>query len=670
MKEQLTSQQAQTPSTSRRKRNRKHGRSSGSAHSFMKGKGSSIPLPTQMEDKTKKIVSWGGNNLFPYYLNYLFKNNPIHAGIVRSKQYYTTSGGLVYEGADVDKYNVFFLNGKSNPNEQNLQEVVEDFSLDLEKSNMYVCRILMTKVGIRQYRKAVPIPFERVRFEIEEVDSKVILTGRIKVSADWSDERSEIEYISQYKPEDPEQREFYVLYMEKSSQSLDASNSKKPNPSIYPDPPYGGGIVSIDTGIKINKHGNSELDNGFSLGTILNLNNGRPSNDDDKKKLEQDIADASTGVDNTGGALVLYGNGKDREASVTSLNGNDLPERYLNVKKSSEESIIHSHSVVTPTLFGIMQEGSFNADQLEQGYAIMQGNYFTSRRKAILSVVNWLGKTFFGLTGEIKFIPVVLQLEQQVTDADSQTLTAINNLSPLVATKLIESMTANEIRKLGKLPPIEGGDVIAPPTATTFSKEDSDIILERLKKHGQSKDKYHILHSVSLTDSSQAYEMNLMTEFVKSISTKLSDKANQALNLINQGEGFNSIRTALDISGTELAGIYKKLQELKMISIEGKVLAKGVEQLVSSDIEAMEILYEYRLRPNAPELVKGGESRAFCKELINLDRLYTRDEISSISGAEGYDVFNYRGGWYHNPDTNVNQPMCRHEWNQVIVFNK
>jgi hypothetical protein len=36
----------------------------------------------------------------------------------------------------------------------------------------------------------------------------------------------------------------------------------------------------------------------------------------------------------------------------------------------------------------------------------------------------------------------------------------LNSLSPLVATKVLGSMTPNEIRALASLPPVEGGDIV------------------------------------------------------------------------------------------------------------------------------------------------------------------------------------------------------------------
>jgi hypothetical protein len=41
----------------------------------------------------------------------------------------------------------------------------------------------------------------------------------------------------------------------------------------------------------------------------------------------------------------------------------------------------------------------------------------------------------------------------------SKTSDALNAMSPLVATKVLEQMTVNEVRALASLAPIEGGDV-------------------------------------------------------------------------------------------------------------------------------------------------------------------------------------------------------------------
>ena len=107
------------------------------------------------------------------------------------------------------------------------------------------------------------------------------------------------------------------------------------------------------------------------------------------------------------------------------------------------------------------------------------------------------------------------------------------------------------------------------------------------------------------------------------------------------------------------------------------------------NIPKAEIRYEYRLREDAPELKKDpitgetiGESRTFCKDMLSIDKYWTRDEIDKINNdmkADGFsnadNVWLARGGWYQ-PITKEGEepraalPYCRHEWNQVIVRKK
>lgn len=622
------SHKGQTPSTKGRTRRRRKGhKPSGVAHSMIAAKPSNIPLPTEDQDKKNNLVKWGNKNEYPYFLNYLFKNNSIHAGIIRAKRYFTVSGGLEYTGTDQAKYDEFFKNKKKSYNDKDLEALVSDISLDYEKSNMGCFKVIFSKVGDRVYKKIEVIPFERIRYEIlQGEDGDFYLTGNIHVSVDWLDSKTQFETLHPYDANDDKQRECFVLFQEESGQSLDTPDATKINPAIYPDPPYGGAITDIDTGIQVGIYNNSEIHNGFVLGSMLYLANGAPKNDDDKRRLERDIGDSSTGPTQAGRTLVLYGNGQDGKPEVIALNGNNLADRYENTKKGSEDSTIHGHQVVVPTLFGKKPEGSFNASELETGYAIMQANYFTARRDTILSALNWIMNVIAQIPGEINFGEVELNLPKE-------------EVNPQFQVNLSEQK----------------------------QQEDSDKIFDRLKMLGTDKNQYEVLHSISLNDRDPISKEEMVAAF-KETFAGLTDLQQQTLNLINEGQGYNSIRKALDISSLELTRIYQDLTAQDLIDNKGTMTTQGKKQVAISEIEKMEIMFEYRERPDAPALVPGGKSREFCTELLRLNRLYSREDINRISGVEGYNVFAYRGGWYHNPNSGKNEPGCRHEWAQVITF--
>jgi hypothetical protein len=73
---------------------------------------------------------------------------------------------------------------------------------------------------------------------------------------------------------------------------------------------------------------------------------------------------------------------------------------------------------------------------------------------------------------------------------------------------------------------------------------------------------------------------------------------------------------------------------------------------------------------NPAEAKSVDRSRDFCVQMLQTNRLYTRAEIEALENdMKEYNtsVWRYRGGWYHNPDTGINTPMCRHYWKQVLV---
>lgn len=633
-------------------------------------KKSNIPQPLEQDDKKSEVLKWGKYNEYPYYLKYLSDANPIHGGIVKSKVHFTVSGGLEYTGPNELGYQEFFKNRKRDHKDFNLQQIARLLSSDFEKSNLFALKVVFNAVGSKKYKKIEHIPFEQIRFEIAYDDeNNVYLTGNIRIAKDWTDPKVKWETLKPYDSNDPDQRCCYVMHQEECGESLIPGSRKKINPGWYPSPVYAGAITDIDTLIEIGVYNNSEIHNGFSLGTLIYLANGQPKNEDDQRQLEMDLSASSTGGLQAGRSMVVYGNGQDMKPHIESLQGNNLPDRYANSKKGAEQSIIYAHEVVVPTLFGVKQEGSFNASELEIGYAIMDANYFEGRREAILSILNWIMNDIAGIQGELTFNRVELNLGGNVDEDEAgQTGKALNDMSPLVATKVLSSMTPNEIRALAKLKPREGGDELPEINQgqSSFTKEQSDKILDGLKKFGVDKNEFYILDSNSKFEATPEFEQEYLNEFKKTAFATLSDNEQQALNLIQENQGFNNIRKALDISGRELAGIYQVLIEKGLITKSGEVTTAGRRQIAINDVESMQIMYEYRLRADAPELVPGGESRNFCKILIELNRLYTREEIEAI----GPNVFAYRGGWYHNPNTDKNEPGCRHEWSQVITFGR
>jgi len=156
--------------------------------------------------------------------------------------------------------------------------------------------------------------------------------------------------------------------------------------------------------------------------------------------------------------------------------------------------------------------------------------------------------------------------------------------------------------------------------------------------------------------------------FIKQYKTfALGEKALNVLALINNGTPFEEIAKAVGVSNSELSKIWSKLEAENLLSGE-KVTEIGERTLAANDKIEVSVVYSYEVRPELgqPDIIP--TTRYFCKDLIELNRVYTRFEIDQISQIVDRDVWSYRGGWYHNPKTDKTTSFCRHFWSQNLVI--
>jgi hypothetical protein len=110
---------------------------------------------------------------------------------------------------------------------------------------------------------------------------------------------------------------------------------------------------------------------------------------------------------------------------------------------------------------GIRVSGKLGSgSDIKQAYVIFEKNTIIPLRDTIESIFNdilRIGKVKASLT--LNNFQIINETIVELEGQGSQTTDALNAMSPLVATKVLESMTENEIRALASLPPIEGGDL-------------------------------------------------------------------------------------------------------------------------------------------------------------------------------------------------------------------
>jgi hypothetical protein len=559
--------------------------------------------PTETEDKKLNVYKWGADNLYPNYLATLYYNCAIHGGVIRQKVHYTVSGGLGYNGPQAGEFAIFFKNGNS---DYNLDEVTELLSQDLEVYNGYAFTINFVKGRAFQIDH---VPFEQLRkaYNDEEFDWYS--------SDDWSDRKESVRGYTEIDSSKLEGQQI-VVYKEEPKQ---IKLGRKVTKGIYPAPPYSGGILAIETDIEINNYRRNEIYNNFSLGTIINFNNGQPTEDSDRDDIINDVAKAGQGSSNAGGIFATFNNGKDRETTVTNLTGNNLDQRYMALSKDNKENILLAHSVTNPLLFGIKTEGQLGgATELKVSYSLMKSGYFKYRQRAIITPLQYVWSSLLGKQGEIYFKEVSLDLPEEEK-----------------------------------------------PTQNTFNFGSTDPVVDAFKTVGRKKSKrMRILHTEE-ANPKRLNEEGVLKKYKK--FEAVTDMQVNVLAMLHEGNDFDTIRKAINVPASKLSQMIDNLKTEGHISGK-KVTDAGIRLLAGHDKVTLSVVYSYEVRPELgqPDVIP--TTRGFCRELIALNRVYTRGEIEQVSAIVDRDVWLYRGGWYHNPNTDKNTPFCRHYWQQNIIL--
>lgn len=629
--------------------------------------------PEPIEKENRGIIYWGKDNLYPHELVAWRQDNPIHGGIINQKVTFLTSAGADIVGPEKIV--------------EMLKPIIPQIGDDFETFNGFAC--LFRRTALKQDVWTVShLDFESVRFTTKD---KIFA-----ISEDWScssqskekTNYKEVPCISTARYSTGQEFIMYIRIKPKQRKL----RGKKLSLCYYPVPTYKSGDVSILAGIEQDYFTYSEAINGYKGGTVILLKNGIPDTDAKADAIADKIKKEATDRDKQGGMVVLFSDGADNAAEVASLNGNDLDKRYIESNKEIRDKILTAHSVGSPTLFGIKSNAAFGSkEEMETAYTLFSNNYILGRQKFIEESLHWAFERI-GIAITVTFNRYVLTLSQEASD-DNKVLRQLNSMSPLVATKVLDSMTPDEIRALAKLlpKPVTAGQPETPVSTEAlaafsvhimryelltagvrFSKVKDTMssvisgdaeqiasalcnmmILHKLSSCGVKREGYEILKSRSFDCKSEDEDfINEYNQF-----DGLTPVQVKILKLISQGKSFQEVSKALG-----KGALYTTLEILKLRSA-GYIKGWKVQE---KDNPSIEVRYSYEVKPGmGPALI--ATSREFCVDLIELDRLYTRAEIDMLGSELDLDVWRYRGGWYHNPQTGKTTPSCRHEWRQNIV---
>jgi hypothetical protein len=578
--------------------------------------------PDFFQEKNKKYVNFGSDNLYPLYLVDLFNRSAKHNAILTGKQTYVYGAGLEIEGT----WDLF-----ANANRfDSLDEVFNKCILDKLLYGGYALQIIWDRAG-QSIAEIYHMDFSKIRSNVDNTE--------FYFSNDWADPRAKTKPYKVFNPEKKVGTQIYYY------------RDYRPATQTYPLPEYIGAIPYVECDVEIANYHRSNLHNEFFFGGILSFNNGEPTQDE-KQDLVRRLNRRHQGTDNAGRWIINFSDRVDNAPTVIPIQPNELDKQFNLLNDQVQQEIFVAHKITSPMFFGIRTEGQLGGrSEMIDSFKLFEQNYVRPIQQHFETLFTYLANKS-GAVATIKVEP----LEMFKPTFTEQTL--------------LQIATRPEMREMAGLPP-------EPEiTEIKMGSQDWESEIKVFEGFGESADDYIEIESRKITFSDDLYEFESQLEFnEKELFAKVYEPTKvekKLLDIVKNNPLISKTEIAkiLELTESKVKELVTNLEDKKLLGItEGawNILtippsASKVDK-IGKEIESFKVKYKY----TGP---RDSKNRDFCRALLNLNKVYSREEIDKISGIVDRNVWTKRGGWQTIKGTDIHLPFCRHQWSSVLVKKK
>ena len=588
-------------------------------------------------------IEFGKKNDYPNYLVDLYNKSAKHNAIIKGKVNYITGNGFkIKEGNDpIGEQFIAQANRV-----ESLTEVLRKASIDIELFGGAYLQIIWSVTG-ENLAEVYHVDYTKIRTNADNT--------QFWYSENWEDRKYKREVFNGFNSQLRQGTQ--IMYLKEY----------RPNLNAYALPGYFGALNYVESDIEISKHVLGNAQTGFSASKLITLPNGEPS-DDEKRQIERKFTDRFTGSD--GKKFILsFVNDASRKPVIEDLGASDITkEDFGNVDKMIQQNIFAGHQITAPDLFGISTPGQLGTrQQMRDSYEIFKNTYVNDKQIFLEQVFSLLAK-LHGANSELQIVPV-----EPIGIEFSESIILQVAPKQWILEKLGIDMTQyQEAEIVPEVAPVE-----IQQSKVEFSE---DEVVSLFSEFGVPKNDYVIFKSKEVFSSVvNEEEEKFHLEFAEEV---LSGLESNMLDLIQKDKRITPEVIAGTL-GVDIIIIGRILDGLEKRGIIGSSVSRGiVERKLSKPLSELNapkptttsfmVRYSYEWRSDIPSSERdttAHPSRVFCRRIMQLDRLYSRAEIETISARLGYSVFDRRGGWWTKPN-GQHSPSCRHIFYAQTVIKK
>jgi len=570
--------------------------------------------PEYKEKKGEGYIQYGEKNDYPIYLIDLFNKSAKHNAIVKSKVHYINGNGWSGSEQFIQHIN----------RTETLNDLSRKVSLDIELFGGAYLEVIW---GVGKIAEIWHCDYSKFRTNKDNT--------QYWYKEDWKDRNEQYQVYPTFNPKNPTGKQIYYI------------KEYRPNQGAYSLPAYFGALNYIESDIEVSKHVLGNAKTGFSASKLITLPNGEPS-PEEQRVVHNKFKNTYTGADGIK-YMLAFVNDASRKPIVDDLGQSDLTkEDFGRVDSLIQVNIFSGHQITTPSIFGIAEAGKLGSrTEMRDGYEIFKNTYVNAKQIELESVFNMLAG-FAGYPEDLKIIPcepIGMELTEQT-------------LLQIAPKEWLLEKAGIDITKYQQL-----------PVQQSFA-EDFSCLYE----FGDDKNKYNIWKQRSVFEEANFADVTQLQGNVLDLISKdkritpevIADTLGEDIGVIKRVISNLADKGFLDIKEVKIGeGIDSNVQTERILTDS---LSKILEKIKPITREML-IRYSYEWKTGFSDKDKPN-SRPFCVEMMNANKLYSRSEIEQLSARLGYSVWDRRGGWYTKPNTNIHLESCRHEWKSNIVTRK
>ena len=659
--------------------------------------------PDIKKDWSYDYIKYGKKNDFPNELIRYFEEHAEHGAIVNAKARYLFGKGLKAVNPEQEILANQFLDNANRYETWN--DLGKKLALDCELFNSFYLQIITDMSG--NPKEFFQLQYAKCR--LSECKTKLYF------NEDWIKKPSDFKIFELYNK--GEVGTFFTTfkYYQPSKSKWD---------SIYAKVPYNGCLSEIKSDIDITTFNDSYVKKGFSAGTMVTFFNGEQS-PEVKRQIKDRFEQGLCSPDNAGEVVINFADKGGQAAQIQALNVDDLDKKFEFISKRYQQKIVTGHNITNPELFGIKQEGSAlgNRTSIKESHELFLNTYTKPRQETFVTFIENIcySVTNTWIDFEIEQLDAIGYDLTNDADLTQDERRKLKGYEPLVATKLdangieikegavnstltnltgrqfqglmriVSKFDAGKISKESALALMVSAFGLTEADALTFLNENDAVVESQVKMAEQTNtilakfkslakadyQEFELLfeHDAHIHNSQDALKLELKAHkmyFADALTISITELDDAVLNAIqgNPTLTVDQLNALLKVDVTESLA---RLNEKGLIETNAngyEATTKGIEKVtnpIDEYVTEIKTIYKYKTKPDAPALL--GESRQYCKELLaeSQTKFWEFEDIDSMSNEFRMNAWDFRGGYYTNPNTNETTPWCRHIWKAQTI---